>query len=248
MLWRRPETTLSISSTFKLQPRCLPGFPVSSVPYVNTHLHACLQCGAVCSAVGAPIDTGALVCGKGNHCAGARIARVRLSAHTVWMWSSLPLLRKLQLNHMLPPLRSFQMHHSLLMRHHSSQMQSCSFQTSYRNSPKRRKYPAEGRTPTCCKSGVQSTSPGGRCQLRSPAPEQMRAAAAGAEVGWCRHTGGIGTVAGTAGTADTGASADSTLNKTYSRKHMTVRKTLPHRKQRSRRFRVRRERYRSIQH
>lgn len=39
----------------------------------------------------------------------------------------------------------------------------------------------------------------------------------GVEVGWCRHTGGIGTVAGTAGTAGTGASADSTLNKTCSK-------------------------------
>lgn len=35
--------------------------------------------------------------------------------------------------------------------------------------------------------------------------------AVGVEVGWCKHTGGIGTVAGTADTADTGASADSTL-------------------------------------
>lgn len=170
--------------------------------------------------MGATIDKGALVCGKGNHCAGARIARVRVSAHTVWMWSSFPLLRKLQLNHMLLPLRSFQMHHSLLMRHHSSQMQSCSFQTSYHNFPKRRTSPAAGRTPMCCKLGVRSTSPGVRCQQRSLAPEWMRVVAvAGVEVGWCRHTGGIGTVAGTADTADTGASADSTLYKTYSKKY-----------------------------
>lgn len=45
------------------------------------------------------------------------------------------------------------------------------------------------------------------------------AAAVGVEVGWCRHTGGTGTVAGTADTADTGASADSTLCKTYSKKY-----------------------------
>lgn len=65
----------------------------------------------------------------------------------------------------------------------------------------------------CCKSGVRSTSLGVPCQ-RSLAPEWMRVVAAVGEVGWCRHTGGIGTVAGTAGTADTGASADSTRNKT----------------------------------
>lgn len=41
---------------------------------------------------------------------------------------------------------------------------------------------------------------------------------AGVEVGWCRHTGGIGTAAGTADTAGTGASADSTLYKTCSQK------------------------------
>lgn len=167
---------------------------------------------------GAPIGKGALVCGKGNHCAGARIARVRVSAHTVWMWSSFPPLRKLQLNHMLPPLRSSQMHHSLLMRHHSSQMQSCSCPTSYRSPPGRRTSPAAGRTPTSCKSGAPSTSPGARCR-QSLAPAWMQAAAAeGVEVGWCRHTGGTGTVAGTADTADTGASADSTLNKTCRKK------------------------------
>lgn len=110
------------------------------------------------------------MCGKGNHCAGAWVARVRVSAHTVRMWSSFPLLRKLQMNHMLPPLRSFQMHHSLLMRHHSSQMQSCSFQTSYRNL-RRRMSPAVGRTPRYCKLGVPSTSLGVRCQQRSPVSE-----------------------------------------------------------------------------
>lgn len=169
--------------------------------------------------MGAPIEKGALVCDKGNHCAGARIARVRVSAHTVWMWSSFPLLRKLQLNHKLPPVRSSQMHHSLLMRHHSSQMQSCSFPTSYRNLPRRRTSQAVGRTLTCCKSGVRSTSLGARCR-QSLAPEWMQVVAAeGVEVGWCRHTGGTGTVAGTADTADTGASADSTLNKTYRKKN-----------------------------
>lgn len=129
----------------QLHPFCPSMSSVSSVNHVNTHLHACLQCGGAC--LGATIDKGALVCGKGNHCAGAWVAHVRVSAHTVWMWSSCPLLRKLQVNHMLPSLRSFQMHHSLLMRHHSSQMQSCSFQTSDRN-PKRRTSPAVDRTPT----------------------------------------------------------------------------------------------------
>lgn len=32
-------------TTFKLRPFCLSKFSVSSVPYVNTHLRACLQCG-----------------------------------------------------------------------------------------------------------------------------------------------------------------------------------------------------------
>lgn len=163
------------------------------------------------------------MCGKGNHCAEAWVARVRVSAHTVWMWSSFPLLRKLQMNHMLPPLRSFQMHHSLLMRHHNSQMQSCSFQTSYRRFPERRTSPAVGRRPMCCKWGAPSTSPGERCRL-----EWWRAVVGvGVEVGWCRHTGGTGTVAGTAGTADTGASADSTLCTTCGTKERIVTKT-PH--------------------
>lgn len=34
------------------------------------------------------------------------------------------------------------------------------------------------------------------------------------EEDWCRHTGGTGTVAGTADTVDTDAFAGSTLNKT----------------------------------
>lgn len=175
------------------------------------------------SCFGWTIDKGALVCGKGNHCTGAWVARVRVSAHTVWMWSSFPLLRKLQMNHMLLPLRRFQMHHSLLMRHHSSQMQSCSFQTSYRN-PKRRMSLAVGRTLRYWKSGVLSTSLGVRCQQRSPVSEWWRVVAgAGVEVGWCRHIGGIGT-AGTADTAGTDASADSTLYKICSQKNMTITK------------------------
>lgn len=55
---------------------------------------------------------------------------------------------------------------------------------------------------------------GVRCQQRSPVSEWWRVVAvAGVEVGWCRHIGGIGTAAGTADTAGTDASADSTLYK-----------------------------------
>lgn len=53
-------------------------------------------------------------------------------------------------------------------------------------------------------------------------------AVAGVEVGWCRHIGGIGTAAGTADTAGTDASADSTLYKICSKKKKTITKTLPH--------------------
>lgn len=84
---------------------------------------------------GRTIDKGVLECGgKGIHGAGAGIARVRVSAHTVWTWSSfpmpcrLPLLRKLLLHHTLLMPRSCPMHRSSLtcrsppMRHHNSQM------------------------------------------------------------------------------------------------------------------------------
>lgn len=41
-----------------------------------------------------PIDKGALVCCKGNHCAEPWVDRVRVSAHTVWR-------SKLQTSHKL---------------------------------------------------------------------------------------------------------------------------------------------------
>lgn len=84
--------------------------PLSRYTCTQTHTHTHLQCGRI--VWGGTIDKGVLACGKGNHGAGAWVARVRLSAHTVWMRSSFPLLHKLRMNHMLPMPRSLLMRHS----------------------------------------------------------------------------------------------------------------------------------------
>lgn len=155
---------------------------------------------------GAPIDKGALECGKGNHCAGPRVARVRLSAHTVWRRSSFRPLCTLPTNRMrpLPPHRPPTRHSFPLRRRSSRKMRrSC--------------------RPRC------RTSPGGTCLGRGrpaapctcpveegwrPRPVWWRVEAV-AEGDCCRHTGGTGTVAGIADTVDTDAFAGSTPNKTW---------------------------------
>lgn len=156
------------------------------------------------------IDKGVLACGKGNHGAGAWVARVRVSAHTVWMLSSFPLLRKLLMNHMLLMPRNLRTRHSFLPRHRSSQMKRCS-------SPKRRMFPAVGRLPMRHTSGVQSMSLAVRWLWWKPVPAwwpvQVEEVAE-EEEDWCRHTGGTGTVAGTVDTVGIDAFAGSTLCKT----------------------------------
>lgn len=126
---------------------------------MHTHTHICSVEG-VCG--GGTIDKGALACGKGNHGAGAWVARVRVSAHTVWMWSSFPLLRKLLKDHMLPAAApcSLRMRHSFLMRRRSSQMKRCSSLMRRCNFPKRRTFLAAARRlPVPRTSGALYTSP-----------------------------------------------------------------------------------------
>lgn len=95
---------------------------------------------------GGTIGKEVLACGKGNRDAGAWVARVRVSAHTVWMWSSLPLLGKLQMNHMLLMHRSLQTCHilprrrSFLKKHCNSQMKCHRSPTTCRNLLKRRTF------------------------------------------------------------------------------------------------------------
>lgn len=118
------------------------------------HTHICSVEGVF---GGGTIDRGVLACGKGNHGAGAWVARVRVSAHTVWMWSSFP-LHKLLMNHMIPMLRSLQMRHSFLTRHRSSQMKRCSSLLRRRNFPKCHMFPAVHSLLMRHRSGVLSMS------------------------------------------------------------------------------------------
>lgn len=157
---------------------------------------------------GGTIDKGALACGKGNRGAGAWLARVRVSAHTVWMC-------KLLLNHMLsicsfqtchnpPPRcrRSQMLCRSPLMRPHSGPRSCCSL-------PTHRTFPGEGRAGR--RFGVRRRSLVELGLCWRPGPEWMRVEEVEEEGGLCKHTGDTGTAAGTAGTVGTAASADSTL-------------------------------------
>lgn len=161
----------------------------------------------------APIDKGALACGKGNHCAGPRVARVRLSAHTVWRSSFRP-LRTLLMNRMRPlPPHRLPTRHSFLSRRRSSQKMRRSSRPRRRSLPRGRTFPAgtclgRGRLAAPCRCLVEE---GWRSR---PAPVWWRVEVA-VEVGCCRHTGGTGTVAGIADTVDTDAFAGSTPNKTW---------------------------------
>ncbi len=164
------------------------------------------------------IDKGVLACGMGNHGAGAWVARVRVSAHTVWMWSSSPLLHKLPMNHMIPMPRSLQMHHSLLMRHRSSQMKRCSSQMKRCNFPMCRMFPAVHSLLMRHSLGVLNMSPGVQGLLRRPESVWWLVEVEEVVEGdWCRHTGGTGTAAGIVDTVDIGAFAGSTLCKTWSK-------------------------------
>lgn len=162
----------------------------------------------------APIDKGALACGKGNHCAGPRVARVRLSAHTVWRRSSFRPLRTLPMNRMHPPPpHRPPTHHSFPSRRRSSQKRWRSSQKRRRSSRRGRTFPAgmclgRGRPAALCRCPVVE---GWRPR---PAPVWWRVEAV-VEGGCCRHTGGTGTVAGIADTVDTDAFAGSTPNKTW---------------------------------
>ena len=167
--------------------------------HTHTHAHICSVEGVYGSGT---IDKGVLACGKGNHGAGAWVARVRLSAHTVWMWSSFPLQRKLLVGRKLPVPRSLQTRHSSL--------------GGQRNLPTRHMFPAVGRPPVPRTLGAQSTSLGVQGLWWRPVcwPVEVEEE----EEGWCRHTGGTGTVAaaGTADTVGTDAVAGSTLRTTCS--------------------------------
>lgn len=166
---------------------------------------------------GGTIDKGVLACGKGNHGAGAWVARVRVSAHTVWMWSSFPLLHKLLMNHMIPMLRSLLKGHSFLTMYRSSQMKRCSSLMRRRNLPKCHMFPAVRSLLVRHRSGVLSMSLGVLGLSWRPVPVcwpmQVVEVVEG-EGGWCRHTEGTDTVAGIVDTVDIDAFAGSTLCKT----------------------------------
>lgn len=162
---------------------------------------------------GGTIDKGVLACGKGNHGAEAWVARVRVSAHTVWMRSSFPLLRKLPMNHMLRVPHSLRVRHSLLTRYRSSQMKHCSSRLR-RNFQRGRRFRAARRLPDLRTLAAPSTSPGAR--WRRPGPVWWMVGAAEEEEDWCRHTGGTGTAAGIVDTVGIDAFAGSTLCTTWS--------------------------------
>lgn len=163
---------------------------------------------------GGTIGKGVLACGKGNRDAGAWVARVRVSAHTVWMWSSLPLLGKLRMNHMLPMPRSLQMCHILLRRrsflkkHYNSQMNCRSSLKMRRNPPRWRMFLGLHRRLVPCTSAVPCTSLAeqglwwGLASVHCPVEEVV-------VEDWCKRTGGTDTVAGTVDTVGTDAFAGS---------------------------------------
>lgn len=180
---------------------------------MHTHTSAvckeCVGCGT--------IDKGVLACGKGNHDAGAWVARVRVSAHTVWMWSSFLLLRMLQMNHMLRMPRSLQMYHRLLRcrsfpkMHRNSQMKSRSFLMRCHNFQKRHMFLGEHRLPMQHKMGVLCMSQGVRERWLRLVPAWWPVEEVVVVEDWCRHTGGTGTAAGTVDTVGIDAFAGSTL-------------------------------------
>lgn len=171
---------------------------------------------------GGSIDKGVLACGKGNHDAGAWVPHVRVSAHTVWMLSSFPLLCKLQMNHMLLMPRSLQTHHSLLrcrsFQLHNSQMKCRSSLLRCRNFLKCHMFLGLHKLPTWHMLEVLCTSPvvQGLWWRLASVWWLVEAEGVAEEEDWYRHTGGIGTVAGTVDTVGTDASAGSTLSKTWS--------------------------------
>ena len=167
------------------------------------------------------IDKGVLACGKGNHDAGAWVARVRVSAHTVWMLSSFPLLCKLRMNHMLLMPCSLQMHHSLLrcrsFQLRNLQMKCRSSLLRCRNFLKCHMFLGLRKLPMWHMLGVLCMSLGVQGLWWRLASEWWLVEAEEvAEEDWCRHTVGIGTVAGIVDTVGTDASAGSTLSKTWS--------------------------------
>lgn len=166
---------------------------------------------------GKTIGKGVLACDKGNHGAGAWVARVRVSAHTVWTWSSFLLLCKLQMNHML---------RSLLKRHSPSSccslpMRRRSSRTWRRSSPSRRcnflkncRFPVVRRLLMSCTKEGQSMSLEAEGPWERPVLWWMVAVMEEEVEDWCRHTGGTGTVVGTVDTVGIDAFAGSTLCRT----------------------------------
>lgn len=163
---------------------------------------------------GGTIDKGVLACGKGNRGAGAWVARVRVSAHTVWRWSSFP-LRKLPMNHMLPVPRSLQMCHSPLRRR-SSRMKRRSSPMRRHNFPKCRTFLVLHRNPMRHMSGVLYMSLVVQGLWWKQVPVWLPVEAEVVVEDWCRHTGGTGTVAGTVDTVGTDAFVGSILYMTLS--------------------------------
>lgn len=166
------------------------------------------------------IDKGVLACGKGNRDAGAWVARVRVSAHTVWMWSSFPLLGKLQMNHMLPMLRSPQMCH-ILLRRRNFLKKHCNSQKKCRRTPMmrrnllnwrkllgRHRRPMRHKLGALCMSLVVRGLWWGLGSVHWPVREV-------AEEDWCRRTGDTGIVADIVDTVGTDAFAGSILNTIY---------------------------------
>lgn len=207
-------------SNYNLAPSQI--YPLKTVPYVNTHAHTHI-CSVEGLCGGGTIDKGVLACGKGNHGAGAWVARVRVSAHTVWMWSSFPLLRKLRMNHMLPMPRSLLMHHnpprhrSFQMKRCSSLMRRCSSPMRRHNFPKRHTFLAVRMLLVRHTLVVPHMSLGVQWLWWRPVPVWWLVVVeevAEEEEGWCRHTGDTGTVAGTVDTVGIDAFAGSTLSKT----------------------------------
>lgn len=188
--------------------------------HIRAHTHQQCVRGVWRGGGGGTTDKGVLACGKGNHGAGAWVARVRVSAHTVWMWSSFLLLRMLRMNHKLLMPRSLQTYHSLLRcrsfpkRHRNSQMKSRSFPMRCRSSLKCHMFQGERRLPMRCTSGVPSTSQGVQGLWWKLAPAWWPVEEGVVVEDWCRHTGGTGIVAGTADTVGIDAFAGSTLCKT----------------------------------